>query len=362
MLIRTHKTRIYPTASQRDKLSQAVGTSRYVYNWALDTWNKWYEDYKKGVRDDKPTSVKLSALWTQVRPEWAKAVPRSGQDRAIRDVAFAFSMFFRGASKHPTFHKKGRCADTYYVGCCHGKIREDGRHLHLPSIGDMRMAEPLRLSGKIVSYVVSTYAGRWYVAIRVAIEDLRAAPESTCGVDIGMKTPAVCSDGTTLELPKEHLAALDKRLRRASKILSRRTKGSRRREKALIRRQRIQEKINNVRKDRINKFTSAVCKNHATVVIEDLVCSGLHRGPKHIRAGMQRSCMSEVKRQMTYKAINLVKADRWFPSTQLCSNCGSRQKLKLDQRTYKCPHCGLELDRDLNAAINLSHYPGAPGE
>lgn len=176
-----------------------------------------------------------------------------------------------------------------------------------------------------------------------------------------MKTPAVCSDGATLTLPTERLQHLDRRLRKSQRRCSRRKKGSRRRLKALRRKQRIQERINHVRGDAINKFTSAVCKNHATVVIEDLNAEGMHHGPKNIRSGMQRSCMAEVLRQLGYKAINLVVADRWFPSTQLCSNCGARKKMALTERTYNCPNCGLSIDRDMNAAINLSKYPGSLG-
>lgn len=213
-----------------------------------------------------------------------------------------------------------------------------------------------------MAYTVSQYAGKWYVSVKVEMEDTRYAPSSTVGVDVGMKTPAVCSDGTTLTLPFERLRKLEKRLKKAQRVAARRHKLSRRRTKALRRKQRIQDKINCTRLDCIHKFTSTVCKNHETVVVEDLNARGLHSVPiKNIRSGMQRSCMSEVLRQLRYKAVSLVQADRWYPSTQLCSNCGHRQKMQLTQRTYVCPECGLSLDRDLNAAINLSKYPGSLG-
>lgn len=342
---------------QEQKLLQTVGCSRFVYNWGLDTWNKWHQDFKDGKRDDKPNNVKLSKLWTQARPEWAVSLPRSGQDRALKDVATAFAMFFKGVSKHPTFKKVGRCIDSYYIGNHHGKIRKDGRHVHLPTIGDIRMAEPLRFEGKVMSYVVTHYAKQWHVAIRVELDDTRTAPDSIAGVDVGMKTPAVCSDGNSLTLPKEKLYKLEKRLKKAQRIVSRRQKKSHNRAKALLRKQKIQLKISNIRRDAIHKFTSAVCKNHAMVVIEDLNCTGLHKVPiKNIRKGMARSCMAEVRRQLSYKAIVCIIADKWYPSTQLCSNCGGRKKLTLTARVYSCPHCGLQIDRDLNAAINLAKY------
>lgn len=354
---RSHKIRIYPNKMQEQKLLQTVGCSRFVYNWGLDTWNKWHQEFKDGKRADKPNNVKLSRLWTQERPEWAAALPRSGQDRALKDVATAFAMFFKGASKHPTFKKVGRCVDSYYIGNHHGKLRKDGKHVHLPSIGDVRMAEPLRFEGKVMSYVVTHYAGQWHVAVQVELADTRTAPDSIAGVDVGMKTPAICSDGNSLTLPKEKLHRLEKRLKKAQRIVSRRQKKSRNRAKALLRKQKIQLKISNIRRDAIHKFTSAVCKNHATVVIEDLNCTGLHKVPiKNIRKGMARSCMSEIRQQLSYKAIVCIVADKWYPSTQLCSNCGGRKKLTLTTRVYSCPHCGIQIDRDLNAAINLAKY------
>lgn len=356
-MILGHKIRIYPNKTQEQKLLQTVGCSRFVYNWGLDTWNRWYQDFKDGKRTDKPNNVKLSKLWTKERPEWAAALPRSGQDRALKDVATAFAMFFKRASKRPTFKKVGCCVDSYYIGNHHGKIRKDGKHLHLPSIGDMRMAEPLRFEGKVMSYVVTHYAGQWHVSIRVELPDTRTAPDSVAGVDVGMKIPAICSDGNSLILPKEKLYRLEKQLKKSQRVVSRRQKKSRNRAKALLRKQKIQLKISNIRRDAIHKFTSAVCKNHATVVIEDLNCTGLHKVPiKNIRKGMARSCMYEVRQQLSYKAIVCIVADKWFPSTQLCSNCGGRKKLTLDTRVYSCPYCGAKIDRDLNAAINLAKY------
>ena len=119
--------------------------------------------------------------------------------------------------------------------------------------------------------------------------------------------------------------------------------------------------MRNIKGDAIHKFTSTVCKNHETVVIEDIALRGMHKRAKNVRKGMQRSSMYNTVVALSYKAIKLVKADRWYPSSQLCSKCGARHAVTLGQRIYRCPECGLVLDRDLNAAINLSKYPGSPG-
>ena len=358
---RAHKIRIYPNADQAKILRQHVGGVRFVYNWGLEHWKQWAEDKKNGVRDDNPNWIKLYHKWMTERPEWGISIPSDAMKYALKHLNTAYANHFKLGKGWPKFKKKG-VRDAFKSASDKCTIRKDGTHVHIVGVKtDIRMAEELRFKGKINSYCVSVTGDKWYMSVQIETPDTRTAPDSTVGVDVGMKTPAVCSDGTTLTLPTEQLQCLDRRLRKAQRRYSRRQKGSRRRAKALRRKQRVQERINNIRGDAIHKFTSTVCKNHATVVIEDLNAAGMHHGPKNIRSGMQRSCMSEVLRQLSYKAINLVVADRWYPSTQLCSNCGARHKMELTERMYNCPHCGLSLDRDLNAAINLSKYPGSQG-
>ena len=358
---RAHKIRIYPNAKQAKILRQHVGGVRFVYNWGLAEWKRWAEDKKNGVRNDNPNWIKLYHKWMSERPEWAKAIPGCAMAYALKHLNAAYSNHFRLGKGWPQFKKKG-VRDSFKSTAQKCRIRKDGKHVHIVGVKtDIRMAEELRFSGKINSFCVSVVGDKWYMSVQVDTPDTRTAPDSTVGVDVGMKTPAVCSDGTTLTLPTEQLQRLGRRLRKAQRRYSRRKKGSRRSYKAIKRKKLIQERINNIRLDRIHKFTSAVCKNHATVVIEDLNAAGMHHGSKNIRSGMQRSCMAEVLRQISYKAINLVVAERWYPSTQLCSNCGVRKNMELTERVYNCRHCGLSLDRDLNAAINLSKYPGSQG-
>ena len=358
---RSHRIRIYPNAEQAKILRQHVGGVRFVYNWALEHWKQWAEDKKNGVRSDNPNWIKLYHKWMTERPEWAKSIPSNAMTYSLKHLNAAYSNHFKLGKGWPKFKKKG-VRDSFKTTASTCSIRDDGLSVHIVGVNnDIRMAERLRFSGRTRSFCVSHVAGKWYMSVQVETEDTRTAPDSTVGVDVGMKTPAVCSDGTALTLPNEQLQRLDRRLRKAQRRYSRRKKGSHRRYKALRRKQRIQERINNIRLDRIHKFTSAVCKNHATVVIEDLNVAGTHNGPKSIRSRMKGSCMAEVLRQLKYKALHCIEADRWYPSTQLCSTCGARQKMELTERVYNCPHCGLSLDRDLNAAINLSKYPGSQG-
>ena len=359
---RTHKIKLYPTKQQAQVLAGWAGAARFVYNWGLDRWTKEYEEYKAGKRDRAPNWVSLSREWTQNRPEWAKDIPRSIVAYALKNLNNAFLRVIKKTGGYPKFKKRGYCREAFWLKT--EAIRGfNGKRIRLPYKMRIRTAEELRFQGKIQKYSIVHEAGDWFVLVSVSMgSPERILTGSTCGVDVGMKTPAVCSDDTKLVLPEVKLRKLEKTKRRHQRIVSRRKRSSNRRKKALLRVQKIQVKINNIRLDCIHKFTTSVCKNHDTVVIEDLNLTGLHQVPiKNIRSGMVRSCMYEIRRQLEYKAFHIVKADKWYPSTQLCSNCGSRQKLTLDQRIYKCPHCGLELDRDLNAAINLSHYPGSPG-
>lgn len=358
---RSHKIRIYPNAEQAKILRQHVGGARFVFNWGLENWKQWAEDKKNGVRDDNPNWIKLFRVWMQERPEWGATIPSSVLTYSLKNLNTAYSNHFKLGKGWPKFKKKG-VRDSFKSTAQKCYIRKDGRHVHIVGVKtDICMAEELRFKGKINSYCVSVTGDKWYMSVQVETEDTRTAPDSIVGVDVGMINPAICSDGNTLTLPDEKLRKLERRCRKAQRCYSRRKKGSKRRTKALRRKQRIQERINHIRGDAIHKFTSAVCKNHATVVIEDLNAAGMHHGPKNIRSGMQRSCMSEVLRQLKYKALHCIEADRWYPSTQLCSNCGARKKMELTERSYNCPHCGLSLDRDLNAAINLSKYPGSQG-
>jgi len=364
---RTHKIRMYPTREQEVQLRKTAGTSRYVYNWALSTWKQMYERFDNGESTEKPSVSVLARKWTAERPEWATETNRGSQTRAIMNVGIAFNSLWRGKSMYPRFHKKGR-KDTFYVDNAHAYL-EDGS-VHLPQIGKVRLAEKLRYSGKIMSYTVSTYAGQWHVSVQVELsgpDQSGSVPRSVVGVDVGLKHAAVASDGSVLDLP-EVISRLQERLKRAQRKLSRKQKKSNNRSKQLLRKQRVQNKINNIRRDAANKFTSRLAKSHGTVVTESLDIIGMMgRADKGLRRNLTWSLMSEIIRQLSYKAKRHVQVDRFYPSTKTCSSCGHvKENMPLSDRTYRCGQCGLVIDRDMNAALNLMHAgavsPEAPVE
>ena len=352
---RAHKIRIYPTKEQEIRLYKTAGTSRYVYNWALDQWKSMYDAFDKGLSQEKPSAFKLAARWTKERPAWATEVARCSQTRAIINVGTAFQNMWRGKAAYPKFHKKGR-KDSFYVTNDGAHIK--GSYITLPRIGKVRLAEPLRYQGKIMSYVVSTYAGEWFVSVQVELaSDARPrceAPQSSVGIDVGLSHIAVASDGTVLDMPKS-LKRLDAHLKALQRKLSKKAKRSRNRSKALRRKQKVQRRIDNIRKDAVHKFTHTITKNHGIVVTENLDIEGMvEKGSKSLRRSLAHSLMGEVIRQVSYKAQRHVMVDRFFPSSKRCSSCGFvKASLGLDERTYKCEACGLVIDRDYNASINL---------
>lgn len=327
-------------------LAKTAGTVRYCYNWGLSKWDAMYQT------GEKCDQYLLSRLWTKERPEWSKEVFRGAQTRALLNLGGAFTAFFKGMRRHPTFHKKG-LKDSFYVTNDKPRLKGDFK-ISIPNVGIVRMAEKLRFSGRIAGYVVSRIADDWYVSIHVELADEPVEENmSAVGIDVGSKHWAVTSDGDVLDRPKA-IPALEKKLKRAQRSLSRKQSGSRNRNRARLRVARIHRKIRCVKMDAVHKFTSRIAKNHGVVCCESLCVSGMGKSVKSIRKAVHNSCMSELRSVLAYKAAHYVEIDRFYPSSKRCSKCGHvKQELGLSERTYRCESCGNVIDRDYNAAINI---------
>ena len=361
-MIRAHVIKLYPTKEQEVLLNKTAGACRFAWNQALSYWDKQYKEHCENPEIKKPTTFAVAKWYMDNREEWSKEIAYSCQRQAILRLGTAFINFFKrpDAFKHPKFHKKGY--DDYF-DVNNDKLRFIHSRVSIPKVGRIKIAEKLRFKGKICGYVVKKEAGNWFLIATVdTTEDVRpqcVAPDSTVGIDVGLQHPAVASDGTVLELPVEKLDKLEAKLKRQQKALSRSQRNSKRSYKTLIKKQRTQQKINNIRKDAVHKFTTAIAKNHGTVVIEDLDIQEMRdKAPaRSVRRAFSKSLMNMVHFQLSYKCQRLVKASRYYASSKLCSNCGHKKEdLKITDRTYVCPECGLSIDRDLNAALNLMHY------
>lgn len=391
----THKIALYPTPEQADYFARACGTARRVWNWALGEWNKQY------AAGQKPNAMALKKQFNAIKyndPQWhdengqpwLKTIHRDAHAQPFAHLARAWNRFFAdikaGKPGHePQFKKKGRCRDSFYVA--NDKFTISGKTIRLPKISNVAMAEALRFDGKVLGATVSRAADRWFVAVQVEVPDAQFYRRRTAheinGIDLGIKAAATLSSGESVEAPKPLKAAL-RRLRIRSRRVSRKyeaakitagfasnsrlPKGtklpaSNNRKKSAATLAKLHARIANIRADFAHKLTTRLCRENQAVVIEDLHVKGMLANDKLARAisdvgfGMFRS-------QIEYKAkrygTRLVIADRWYPSSRLCSVCDWKNEgLTLKDRKWVCPQCGTHHDRDLNAALNLKRLATA---
>ena len=358
-MIRAHDIRMYPTEEQLIQLNKTVGCCRVAWNKSLAYWNEQYYRHCEDSSIPKPTSFSVAKWYKENRESWATETATVCQRQSILHLGTAFQNYYKRPDhfKHPKFHKKG-VNDSFEIQNDKAKLK--GKQVMLPKIGLVKLAENLRYTGKICYYTVKKVGYTWHLVVTVeVIEDVRPVcnnSTSVVGVDVGLLNAATCSDGTVLRLPVEKLKKLDLKMRRQQRALARSKKNSMNRLKKLAAKQKTQSKINNIRKDAVHKFTTQVTKNHGIVVVEDLNIKEMKDKAefKAVRRAYNNSVMSMVLWCLSYKAQDLRKADRYFPSSKLCSNCGhKKENLELSDRTYTCEACGLSINRDLNASINL---------
>lgn len=351
-MILSHRIALDPTIKQRQKLRQAVGVARFSWNWALAEWKKEHEV------GDKPSAYKLKRRFNQIKRSrfpWVYDSPKDANQQPFANLQAAFGRFFKKLSGYPKFKRRG-VHDSFYVS--NDKLTLGGKRIRLPKIGWIRLCEHLRFAGKIMSASVSRVAERWFISINVRLEDYSKprTGDGTVGIDLGVRHAAVLSNGNVYDSPKP-LSKVLARLRRANKSLIRKQKGSNRRQKARNRLARLHARVANARNDFLHKLTSQICRENQTVVIEDLDVKNMLQNRRLSRA-ISDIGFHEFRRQLTYKAeiygVQLIVADRWFPSSKTCSSCGYiKNELPLRKREFVCECCGMVEDRDLNAAKNL---------
>jgi putative transposase len=361
MLI-AHRIALDPTNKQRTYFARASGTARFAWNWALAEWQRQYAARREDESLPQPSDAGLRRQLNASKREefpWMFDVTKCAAQEAIIDLGGAFLSFFEKRGRYPRFKKKG-VRDSFCAANEAGTFRTDGKRIKLPIVGWVRMREAVRFTGKLKRVTVSREADRWFASVMVETDDISCVeqPCAVVGVDLGIKTLAVLSDGGEVEGPKAHKALL-KRLKRSSRNLSRKRKGSSNRRKAKARLARLHARISHIRKDATHKLTTMLAKTYRRIGIEDLNVRGMSRNRCLARSIMDGGFF-ELRRQLEYKArfygATVVVADRWFPSSKTCSCCGSvKSGLALSQRWFTCDACGFETGRDLNAALNLKN-------
>jgi len=367
---RAYKVEIDPNNRQRTSLLRHAGCARWAYNWAL---NRKIENYKATGKSPGAMALhrELNILKKTDVP-WMYEVSKAAPQEALRDLDRAYQNFFRrckGKDAHKGFprfkSRKNGIGSFRLTGAI--KTTQTGRHVQLPRLGKIRLQHGERgyLPGpddiriKVLSATVSERAGRWFVSLQV--EETLPQPKTKAdgeviGIDVGISKLAVCSDGTVIENPRA-LKGAEQKLRQLSKSVSRKVKGSSNRRKAVRLLARQHYRVSNIRRDAIHKATTEIVQKATIVGIETLNVKGMLRNHRLARS-LSDAAMSEFHRQIEYKAawngVEVVRADRFYPSSKTCSCCGHVVKdLTLGDRVFRCPACGLEIDRDLNAALNL---------
>jgi len=353
----SHRIALVPRAAQEILLRQAVGVSRFSYNWALTEWQRQYQAGQKP--NEGALRRQLNSIKRQQYP-WMLLVPKSVPQQAIKNCGRAFERFFHKEACYPKFKKKG-LRDSARLDNGPGTFQIEGRRLRLPIIGWVKLREELRFSGKALSTTVRRIADRWYISVAVEIEMPETVRESQAavGLDLGVSTAATLSTGEKLAGSRASDVNLEK-LRRLSRWHSRKKKGSSNRRKSALRLAHLHARISAIRQDWLHQTTTRLMREFAVLGIEDLYVRGMLANPKLAR-NIADIGMGEFGRQLEYKAklygAELVMASPWFPSSKMCSQCGRiREDLPLSIREWTCAWCGALHDRDTNASTNLRCY------
>ncbi|MCU0536773.1 MAG: transposase [Hydrococcus sp. Prado102] len=348
------KTKLKLNKTQKILLSKHAGIARFTYNWGLSTWQDLYES---GLKPNKYILKKF--FNNHVKPEltWIKekGICQKITQYAFDNLGTAFDSFFKGKSQYPQFKKKGR-NDSFTIDAGGKPISIGGTRLKLPTIGWVGTFEGLPHT-TCKSITISRIADDWFVAF--AYEQKHEPTEKqheVVGVDLGIKELATLSTGVVFSNHRHYKKGLAK-LQNLSRKYARTVKGSANRLKAKFKLAKHHAKVANQRKDTLHKITTYLCKNHAHIVVEDLNVSGMLKNSKLSQA-ISDLGLFEFKRQLEYKCLKfgseLITADRWYPSSKLCSCCGHKKEaLSLSDRIFNCDNCGFSIDRDLNASINL---------
>lgn len=369
-MFQSRKVRLKPNKAQAEFFRRNFGAARFIYNWGLEQLNKYREENKdkeKKDRTKRPTAFDLKKKLIYLKNTtkefaWLNSVDSQLFKYVVMDLDNAFDRFFKGISNYPKFKSKKDSRQAYSTK--NGKVPrlKDSRHILLPKVGSVKFYNRNYLPE--VEYkraTISTDGDHYYCSVlfEASPKELPAPIHESVGIDLGVKTAVTTSHGTTFHLKRNH--KLERRLKRAQRVVSRRKKDSNRCNRARKRMRNLYRKISNRRKDFIHKTTSTLVSENQVIRMEDLNTKGMMKN-HCLAASIAHASFFEIKRQLTYKCEwygrSLQLVSRFYPSSQLCSHCGARNRemKNLNKRSFVCHTCGFSLDRDLNAAININNF------
>lgn len=381
-VIRSIKVRLGPNNRQFTKLLQYAGCARFAYNWTIA---REQENYNQGNK--LLTNSELRKEFTQLKKlqkyKWLNETSNNVTKQAIKDACNTYKRFFKGQCKYPKFKSKKHSTPSFYQDNL--KIRFTDTHVKVEGFSMSKKQNKQKLNwiklcekGRIPTDCKYTnprftYDGLyWYVSVGIEVDDNTELPlNEGIGIDLGIKDLAICSDGNIYKNinKTQRVKKLEKRKRRLQRSISRRYEKNKKgvsyyktsniikREKELLK---VVKRLTNIRQNYLHQITSEIVKRKPSFIcIEDLNVSGMMKN-KHLSKAVQQQSFYEFRRQIKYKSewnnISVIIANRFFPSSKLCSCCGNIKKdLKLADRIYKC-ECGNIIDRDFQASLNLKIY------
>ena len=372
-----------PNNKQKTKLFQYANTARFAYNWALEREEENYKNGEKFISDGE-----LRKEFTHLKKNegyaWLNEISNNVTKQAIKDACNSYKRFFKSYSKYPRFKSRKHSTPSFYQD--NVKIQFTDTHVKVEGFATskkknkqklnwIRLAEKGRIPSESVKYINPRikYDGiNWWITVGIEYEHSIVRPSNDgIGIDLGIKDLVICSNGTKYQNinKTQRIKKLEKQKRRLQRSVSKKyeinKKGGRycktsniiKSEKKLLK---LNHRLTNIRQNYLHQTTSEIIKREPSFIcIEDLNVRGIMKN-KHLSKAVQQQCFGEFRRQLEYKCawsnIQLVVADRFFPSSKLCSCCGNiKSDLKLSDRTYIC-ECGNVIDRDYQAALNLKTY------
>lgn len=364
------KVRLYPTKEQEQKLWQSVGTTRFIYNWTLA---RQEENYKNGGKfiSDNDLRKELTIL-KKAELNWLNEVSNNVAKQAVKDGCEAYKKFFKGLADRPRFKSRRKSKPSFYNDTSKFKVKENS--VLIEKIGWITIKKSsISLNCRYTNPRISFDGKYWFIAVGIEKENrIVELTNESIGIDVGIKDLAIFSNGMIFKnINKTRVVKqLEKRLRRLQRRVSRKYLKNKEGSKFVktsniikIEKQikLLHRKLANIRSNHSHQATNKIVKaKPSRVVMETLNIKGMIKN-KHLSKAIATQCLYEFKRQMQYKCkfngIEFVEADKWYPSSKTCSECGHvKPKLSLSERIYICEECGCVIDRDYNASINLSRY------
>ena len=356
-MLKVYKYRIYPNKEQEEYFSKCFGCVRFIYNKMLNDKIEYYKENNK-MLNNTPAQYKKEFVWLKEVDSLALANAQMNLDKAyknfFRDKSVGFPKFKSKKNNHHSYTTNNQKNTIYIV---------DNKYIKLPKLKTVvriKLHRQIPKDGIIKSATVSKVpSGKYYVSVLVE-QELEQLPknEFAVGVDLGLTDFAITSDGVKYPNPRYLKKSLNK-LAKEQRRLSKKKIGSKNRNKQRIKVAKLHEKISNQRKDFLHKISSELINENQVICLEDLHVKEIQQN-KYLSQSVSDVGWYEFRRQLEYKAkwygrtISFI--DKWYPSSQICSNCGKNTgKKTLDIREFDCPYCGKHHDRDINASINILH-------